>query len=125
MISAKPEFTSYSSRSARGVLLGLKKWSCVICILLVCAPASVFQSMHTHIESILGRVFYFHAIFKVHYELVSLYKYCVTVIASKLQARFIYCSESVRLLATQRQLSAELGVVGRWCSEYIIYKLSE
>lgn len=61
----------------------------------------------------------------MHYELVSLYKCCITVIASKLQACFIYCSESVRLLAIRRQLSAELGVVGRWCSKYIIYELSE
>ena len=57
MILAKPEFIPYSSISARGSLLWLKKMAvCDLHSACVHAHVSAFQTKHMHIENILGRI---------------------------------------------------------------------
>lgn len=119
IVLGKPEFTSYSSTSAQGSLarVGKKINGCLWSAFCLCARTriSLLDEAYAH-RKYFRESLDFHAIFEVRYEPVSLYKYCVAVIASKLQGCFIYGDESVRLLAAERQLSAELEVVGGWWS---------
>lgn len=55
MILAKPELIPYSSTSARGALLGLKKCVCHLHSACLCIRVA-FQTKHMHTENILGRV---------------------------------------------------------------------
>lgn len=57
MILTKLECTPCSTTSASGALLGLKKTGvCNVHSAWLCAHVSAFQTKHTHIGNILGRV---------------------------------------------------------------------